>query len=158
MPTTGSVPLATTAREILNSLWMFVWPVAACLVYLQVFNSTIRGGYSPSDKNKVALGITGVLGGISALFFVNAEGGNLWVVIHARPAWGSYFLLVSGVGLAGCARSWIIVRRISRQACDILSTTEPREFPLRGWALASGLWVLSFLVAVLWLWKISRGG
>jgi len=168
---------SAAARDILDTFWGLGLPVA----YVAFRGLFVPRAFEHSDdpplsvldetvpeRSDTVRGGTLVFAAVavmSLLFFLNVAGSNIVLVIRERPAWG-VLTCILGLGLIAVivAVEWLYQQ--NNRYTDLLSDADQKASALRAShygsmakAARTGMivWVFGLGIAVVWVWRISRG-
>jgi len=150
------------ARDVLELVGILSLPVIGAP--LMIFAWSLR--FSDEDEDwTVNLAVSLKIGGLFLLIAVslilNAAGDKIWFLMRAERLWGLYVILLVTGTASVLLVSWFRGRRFRGiQPLNELAAAdgEPESCRNRMPIVASSIsLVIGWLVAIVWLWSISKG-
>lgn len=153
------------AQKILELAVAFSLPVIGLPIAIFSWSLLFKARDDDEDWT-VNLAVSLKVGGIFLLLalsiLLNAAGSEIWLLMRVERLWGLYVLLLLVGSVVVFLVSWVKEQRLSGiQSLDKLSSadTGSESRASRGVPIAASCisFVIGWLVALVWLWSISRG-
>jgi hypothetical protein len=116
--------------------------------------------YSAEDKFAATGAITGIFALLIFSMIINIEAGHILTVMQLHAGWGALVVLFTSVTIIAVAIAGFRHHRESQKIYDIVDTDDisPRRTlnPTTVW-VGLATWLCCAIVALYWLWQISRG-